>query len=356
MAGAETAAGSVDAGVWLTALGRTLAEPFLIGPGSRLHYLNFIVFIACGAAVYWLSERGRGQTGRLAARGPLRFIFPASMYLSRSSLVDLKLYIANHFVSFKAAGVKLVSVSLIAAATASAIEPLLGGRALDGQAFWALALCALLVAMASDLATYITHRLTHENRVLWPFHRVHHSAEVLTPLTLYRKHPVYNLINSLIQPLIAGPVIGVIAAVFDQHDVWRIMGVNAVFMLFNFVGANLRHSHIWIDFGPVLSRVLISPAMHQIHHSIDPRHYDRNYGEVFALWDWMFGTLYVPKGREEIVFGVTDDREPAGAVRVQMHPTLKDAYLEPIRSFAREAAGRGRMSGAQPTPVEVRAA
>ncbi|MBI1339898.1 hypothetical protein GC169_06770 [bacterium] len=356
MAGAETATDAAGAGAWLAGLGSMLAEPFLIGPDSRLFYMNFIVFIACGAAVYWLHARRPGDATNVSGSGPLGFIFPAKMYLSRSSLVDLKIYIANHFVSFKAAGVKLVSISAIAAATASVLEPVLGGLALDGQAFWALALCALMMAMANDFATYVTHRLTHENKALWPFHRVHHSAEVLTPLTLYRKHPVYSFISSLIQPLIAGPVIGVIAVVFDQHGVWTIMGVNAVYMMFNFVGANLRHSHIWIEFGPVLSRVFISPAMHQIHHSIDPKHYDRNYGEVFALWDWMFGTIYIPNGREEISFGVVDNPGATGASPAQPHPTLKDAYLEPIRAFARELSGREDKGAADDPPVGVRAA
>ena len=154
---------------------------------------------------------------------------------------------------------------------------------------------------------------------------------MLTPLTVYRKHPIYDLLSSIIQPLIMGPVIGVLVALFNHDGLWTIMGFNAGYMIFSFLGINLRHSEIWIGFGPVLSRILISPAMHQIHHSIDPKHYDRNYGEVFALCDWMFGTLYIPKSREAITFGVTGG---AGAEALSLHPTLKEAYLQPMREFA----------------------
>ncbi|MEZ5938209.1 MAG: sterol desaturase family protein [Hyphomonadaceae bacterium] len=338
LAGAE----SVLANLWAM-----ISDPFVIGPASRLYYLNFVVFMVCGALVFWLRRDEREAHG-----GPLRFTFPVRMYLSQSSLVDLKIYIANHCVSFKAAGVRLLSTTFVAGTVAVLLEPVIGGWSIGGDAFWATVVCAILIAMANDLTTYVTHRITHENKALWPFHKVHHSAEVLTPLTVYRKHPIYGLLNSCVQPLVAGPVIGVTALIFDQTGSWRILGMNAIYMIFNFVGANLRHSHIWIDFGPVFSRIFVSPAMHQVHHSIDPKHYDRNYGEVFALWDWMFGTLYIPKERENLTFGISD--VPGGAP-VQPHATLKDAYLEPIRSFAQEVTRpRGNAEpAAQPAGAQI---
>ena len=55
--------------------------------------------------------------------------------------------------------------------------------------------------------------------------------------------------------------------------------------------ANLRHSHVWITYGRIMERLLISPAQHQIHHSKNKVHFDRNFGVVLAIWDGMFGTL-----------------------------------------------------------------
>ena len=68
-------------------------------------------------------------------------------------------------------------------------------------------------------------------------------------------------------------------------------GMNIFACLFMLLGSNLRHTHLWIDYGPRLSRILISPAQHQIHHSADPRHFDKNIGFIFAFWDDLFGTL-----------------------------------------------------------------
>ena len=79
----------------------------------------------------------------------------------------------------------------------------------------------------------------------------------------------------------------------------------------------------------------MSPAQHQIHHSADPRHYDRNMGLVFAFWDWLAGTLYVPEGREEVRFGLADGehREYDSVGRLYGLPFVKAA-----RRF--RAAGR----------------
>jgi sterol desaturase/sphingolipid hydroxylase (fatty acid hydroxylase superfamily) len=46
--------------------------------------------------------------------------------------------------------------------------------------------------------------------------------------------------------------------------------------------------------------------MHQIHHSLDKRHFNKNYSQVFSLWDWLLGTIYVPREKEMLNFGLTD--------------------------------------------------
>jgi hypothetical protein len=56
----------------------------------------------------------------------------------------------------------------------------------------------------------------------------------------------------------------------------------------------LRHSHLPLRFCAGLERMLVSPAMHQLHHSVDPRHHDKNFGLAFAIWDRLLGTLMLP--------------------------------------------------------------
>ena len=65
-------------------------------------------------------------------------------------------------------------------------------------------------------------------------------------------------------------------------------------MFFIYVYVHLQHSQVWIAFTGWLGRLFMSPAHHQIHHSSNPAHFNKNLGSCLALWDWMFGTLHVP--------------------------------------------------------------
>src|SRR5690606_23613656 len=123
------------------------------------------------------------------------------------------------------------------------------------------------------------------------------------PLSLLRTHPVNGLLNLSRSGAAILLTSGLFLYIFPEDiSVLTIFGVNAGRVLFNMLGAHLRHSHIWLGFGPVLSRLFISPAMHQIHHSSAPRHFNRNYGSQFAVWDWVFGTLYIPAAEERGTF------------------------------------------------------
>lgn len=164
--------------------------------------------------------------------------------------------------------------------------------------------------------------------MLWPFHAVHHSADVLTPLTVMRAHPVENLLRNLLITVVVGVVQAVVLIlVLGQIDFVTIGGANALYFLFNALGANLRHSHIWLSYGPVLEHVLISPAQHQVHHSVALEHHDKNYGSIFALWDWAFGTLYIPERAEDLTFGIADAQ---GTRIAQPHKTLGAALFTPF--------------------------
>ncbi len=68
---------------------------------------------------------------------------------------------------------------------------------------------------------------------------------------------------------------------------------------------HLQHSHIWISCPGLAGRIFMSPAHHQIHHSADPIHFNRNFGSCLSVWDWVFGTLHQPAPRREAQsFGV----------------------------------------------------
>lgn len=288
-----------------------------VSPGARLWpvYLGVTLLIA-----YALFRIRKIEGGFLA------WAFPKSMYFSQSSLVDLKLFVLGRLMSGFGVVNAVVGAALVATLVGNGLSGLSTGISLHPAAY------AFIILMAADFAVYWVHRVHHENKIFWPFHSVHHSAEVMTPITVYRKHPLYDLVAGVVRGITLGAAQGMVVALFegDLHMA-TLVGINAGYVLFNFAGSNLRHTHIWLSYGRVLEHILISPAQHQIHHSSAPRHHDKNYGEVLAIWDWMFGTLYVPATHEILEFGLADAE---GNKLPQRHDTLANALVVPFQDAA----------------------
>ena len=299
----------------------------LFSAGSRFFLPYLAVAIALGVIAFWINRRHLPKRQR---KGVFSYIFDPSVYLQSSSLVDLKVVIANQILApaltiFRRSA-PVLSAYFVASLLVSA-ETIAEANAAN-ITIATLAIVTLAVVLANDFTTYWVHRLHHEIPVFWPFHKLHHSAETLTPITFARKHPVYDLTRAIANVFVVGPVQGIIFALFGVVSFPVILGVNVIYASFHWSGSNLRHSHIWLSYGPVLNRILISPAQHQIHHSLAQRHFNKNYGEIFAIWDWMFGSLYVPDGYEAIEYGVSDE---TGKRVPQPHGSLKNAYLVPFK-------------------------
>lgn len=260
-------------------------------------------------------------------RGFLRWVFDRDVWLHPSAKVDYAFFFVDAlliallvlpWLGGSAAGWVLGRDVATALVPRGAADGLLPG--------WALALLLTLAfVVAMDLALFLVHWAQHRVPLLWEFHKVHHSAEVLTPITVYRMHPLDNLLNMTFTGLFTGAVLGASAwALPDDARLVTVAGLDVLTFLFYVVGYNLRHSHVWLDWGPALSHVLVSPAQHQIHHSVDPRHWDKNMGFMLAVWDWLFGTLYVPRTREPLVFGLGSDE-------TKEFSTVGALYLRPVR-------------------------
>ena len=167
---------------------------------------------------------------------------------------------------------------------------------------------SLTLFLVSDGSRYLLHRLSHRWSVLWRFHQVHHSAEVLTPLTLYRVHPVEQCIQALRGVVVLGSVGGLFAWLsFGQASPWTLYGVPALVLGLNALGANLRHSPVPLSYPRRWEHVLISPAQHQLHHGQRRDRQRANYGSFLALWDWMGGTLSCAQGEAPEKFGLQDE-------------------------------------------------
>jgi sterol desaturase/sphingolipid hydroxylase (fatty acid hydroxylase superfamily) len=276
---------------------------------SQLNWLFIVTAIAVALAMYLAVTL---RTGGLSVPGFFRFLCPKEVYLHPSAWVDCKYYVVNSLVhmhlkitalAFGFAGLIGVSQSL-----GQLVESIAGPAPRDMQPTLLVQIgYSLAIVAALDFAKWLAHYLQHKVPLLWEFHKVHHSAEVLMPLTNLRVHPVDAILENLLAGIAAGTVVGVYGYWYASGVVEiTIIGISAVYFAAALVG-NLRHSHIPLSFGPVLSKVLCSPAMHQIHHSCEPRHIDKNFSVVFSLWDYLAGTIYIPRSAESFRLGIGEE-------------------------------------------------
>ncbi len=287
------------------------------GSGSVVAPEYLLLACACAYGVYRV-QRIKG--------GFWRWLVPAQIYLHRSHRIDLSLLAIGQVLSLVGVFAKVSLTSLIAVWVATALpQPLIAPQSLSPMAL------GFLLWLPGDFASYWTHRLYHRWSAIWPLHAVHHSAEVLTPFTTYRQHPLSTLLSTALQSAIVGLVQGILVGTLAPDvTIAEIAGVNAFVVLANAAMAALQHSHVWLSYGPILEHLLISPAQHQIHHSRLDAHHGRNFGTTLALWDWLFGTLYVIRGREDLSFGLDGVAEKP-LMSQQLWPILAD----PIRRMMR---------------------
>lgn len=237
-----------------------------------------------------------------------RYAFPKSVYAHPSAIVDYK-YVGFDILTRFFVYVPLIGgVSQITYILLSKLSIDISFNAFAEMNYYLrVAIVTLVAAAVIDFSVFFSHFILHKIPFLWPFHEIHHSAEVLTPVTVHRVHPVEELTNGVVSGVMTGLVAATYSAMTgDALAPYTLFGLNIISFVYYLSVYQLRHSHIWLSYGTVMSYLVVSPAQHQIHHSIERKHWNKNYGFTFAIWDWLFGTLYVPKEREEISFGIPD--------------------------------------------------
>ena len=261
------------------------------------------------SALYYAGRRQvRGRSA--SVKGFVRSIFPGRIVLHPSSLVDMRMWALNGVVFASAYGMLGLGLffwrDVIDAALSNGF-----GRQPPAQwpAWIILSMATVLQLLAYELAYWFGHYLFHKVPALWEFHKVHHSAEVMTTLTELRQHPVEILAFVNLIGLATGIVFGVMTYVFGPGvQPFTLLNGNILLMMFLITYGHLRHSHMWIAFTGLTGRILQSPAHHQLHHSANPAHYNKNLGFALAVWDCAFGTLALPsKTPESIVFGIGEE-------------------------------------------------
>lgn len=248
-----------------------------------------------------------------AVFGVLEGLFPAvrgQRRWRRGIKTDLAYFFGSPFVNqgagYVAAAAVLVALAFVAGVPMdreSVREFAHRRTALSSQPLW---LQGAQVLVLSDVAGYWSHRLFHSIRLLWPIHAIHHSPTELDWLSAARMHPLneagaraFSVAPFLLLGYSPGPLVA-LPPLITFYCIYS-------------------HANVPWSYGP-LRYLLVSPVYHRWHHTSEQEGMDKNFASLFPWVDALFGTFYLPRGRQPVVFGVANETVPENLVGQMLYP------------------------------------
>jgi sterol desaturase/sphingolipid hydroxylase (fatty acid hydroxylase superfamily) len=305
--------------------------------------------VLAALVTYWQTQKAEG-----GFRAFLRHCLPPGVLTHKSARADFLFWLSRHL--FMPLLVVPLGLSTITDGYASySLLALIFGPATHAGPASTLILCAFTVSMivAYDFSYYIYHYLCHTVPMLWELHKVHHSAQVMVGVTKDRVHPLDEVLNRWWNGLIPGTTYGIwLFFAIDPVEL-TVFGVSAYTIRNLLMMDVVRHTHLEMSYGKWLNKIFLCPYWHQLHHSIDPRHYDRNYGLLLSVWDELFGTIAVPDPGEHFTFGLANNEhhEYQSLTRLHVVPLVKIWGL--ARTWARRHLALGQTEPVQDWTLET---
>lgn len=283
-----------------------LAYPLF--PTQRIFWLYLCSSAAIAFYVFYVTSKST-PAHKISGKGFVQFLFPKHVWQNPSAWLDVRYFFFHQIFRVIIYGVFVsVILNLVFQMITGGPNLLDAGRLTfdTSMSDMVIGTAYMFVLLAfSDLVTYGIHYMQHRVPLFWEFHKVHHSLEVMHPLSNYREHPVDNFVYATAIGTAYGLVMGTTSSLFGYlPSVPQILGIPLVMFAFNLLGYNLRHSHIWLRWPGRWSMVFASPAHHQIHHSCHPDHIGKNFAFIFPCWDVLFGTYEVPESNKDVRFGL----------------------------------------------------
>ncbi|QBN18467.1 sterol desaturase family protein [Flavobacterium nackdongense] len=161
---------------------------------------------------------------------------------------------------------------------------------------WLYALVGLL--LLDFVGAYLVHFIEHKVKFLWRFHLIHHTDTWIDTTSGNRHHPGESVIRF---------VFTTFGVLIIGCPIWLVF----MYQTISVISTQFTHANIALPekLDAFLSCFLVSPNMHKVHHHYKLPYTDSNYGNIFSIWDRLFGTfMYLPK--QEIVYGIDTYRSP----------------------------------------------
>ncbi len=176
-------------------------------------------------------------------------------------------------------------------------------------------LAVVIAFVVEDFAGYWIHRMSHRVNVLWNRHVIHHSSEEYN-LSCALRQSISDNIKIFSILLIPAAVMGIPPALF------AIISPVHLFLQFWY------HTRL-IDKMGILENILVTPSHHRVHHAINPEYLDKNYSQIFIIWDKLFGTFQPEEKSNPPVYGILRPAKTWNPVLINfkhLWQLTKDAY------------------------------
>ena len=148
------------------------------------------------------------------------------------------------------------------------------------------------------VAAYTSHWVMHQFSIFWKFHQVHHLDEMVDVTTGLRQHPLETVFRFFF--LLAGVII-----------VGAPLSIVVIYQTLSAINALVEHSNIKLNakIESVMTKLIVTPNVHKVHHSCDQKFTDSNYGNIFSIWDRLFKTYQTTNETEKITYGLDANSE-----------------------------------------------
>ena len=178
---------------------------------------------------------------------------------------------------------------------------------------WLFAIIGLL--LLDLIGAYLAHLVEHKVKFLWRFHLIHHSDTWIDTTSGNRHHPGESVIRFVFT------TIGVLAV---GSPMWMVF----LYQTLSVVATQFTHANIILPkkLDNFISYFLVSPDMHKVHHHYVLPYTDSNYGNIFSIWDRIFGT-FKTLDRSKLIYGVDTHMKP------EEHNNLKNLLSIPFQKL-----------------------
>ena len=177
-------------------------------------------------------------------------------------------------------------------------------------------LAIIIAFIVQDFSGYWQHRMNHRVNIFWNRHIIHHSSEEFN-LSCALRQGISTIVRFGAIFMVPAALLGISPAIF------AVLGPIHLFMQF-WYHTRLINNMGWLE------KFFVTPSHHRVHHAINEKYIDKNYGQILIIWDKLFGTFQLEIEEEKPVFGIIRPANTWNPIIINFKHAwqlLRDAYF-----------------------------